>query len=265
MMRPRVIPVLLLKGDGLVKGTRFKDYAYLGDPINAVHIFDEKEVDELIFLDITATRENRVPGIEYIAGIADECYMPFAVGGGIRNVEQIRALLHAGAEKISLNTAAMENPGLITEAANLFGSQSVVVSIDVRKGWGSSYQVYTHSGTKRTNFDPVQWAIRAAELGAGEILLTSIDHDGTMSGYDLNLVQQVSQTVSIPVVACGGAGRVEHFAEAIRHGASAVAAGSMFVFHGKRRAVLISYPTEAELQKAFGGQADHPPGTQNRS
>lgn len=264
-MRPRVIPVLLLRGDGLVKGTRFKDYTYLGDPINAVHIFDEKEVDELIFLDITATRENRVPGLDYIAGIADECYMPFAVGGGIRNVEQIRALLQAGAEKISLNTAAMENPGLITQAANLFGSQSVLVSIDVRKGRGGFYHVYTHSGTKKTNFDPVQWAIRAAELGAGEILLTSIDHDGTMNGYDLNLVQQVSQTVPIPVIACGGAGSVEHFAEAIRHGASAVAAGSMFVFHGKRRAVLISYPTEVELQKVLGGQADHPPGTQNRS
>ena len=265
MMRPRVIPVLLLKGDGLVKGTRFKDYAYLGDPINAVHIFDEKEVDELIFLDITATRENRVPGLEYIAGIADECYMPFAVGGGIRNVEQIRALLHAGAEKVSLNTAAVENPGLITEAVNLCGSQSVVVSIDVRKGWGSSYHVYTHSGTKKTKLDAVQWAIRAAELGAGEILLTSIDHDGTMSGYDLNLVQKVSQAVPVPVIACGGAGAVEHFAEATRHGASAVAAGSMFVFHGRRRAVLISYPTEVELQAAFGGQADQPSVTQKRS
>jgi len=263
-MRPRVIPVLLLKGEGLVKGTRFKDYAYLGDPINAVHIFDEKEVDELIFLDITATRENRVPGLEYIAGIADECYMPFAVGGGIRNVEQIRALLHAGAEKVSINSAAVEQPDLITEAANLFGSQSVVVSIDVKKGRENSYHVYTHAGTKKTQLDPVQWAIRAAELGAGEILLTSIDHDGTMNGYDLNLVQKVSQAVTVPVIACGGAGRVEHFAEVMRHGASAVAAGSMFVFHGKRRAVLISYPTEMELQTAIGGQADHPPGTQNR-
>jgi len=264
-LRPRIIPVLLLKGEGLVKGTKFRDYIYLGDPINAAHIFDEKEVDELIFLDITATRENRVPGLEYIAGIADECYMPFAVGGGIRSVEQIRAILHAGAEKVSINTAAVENPGLISEAADLFGSQSVVVSIDVRKSWGSFYHVYTHSGMRKTKLDPLQWAKDAARRGAGEILLTSIDHDGTMNGYDLDLIRKVSREVSIPVIACGGAGTVDHFAEVFRHGAAAAAAGSMFVFHGRRRAVLISYPTEAELQKVFGGQTDPLPGTQNHS
>lgn len=253
-MRPRVIPILLLRGEGLVKGTKFKDYVYLGDPINAVHIFDEKEVDELIFLDISATLENRIPSLEYIAGIADECYMPFAVGGGIKNLEQIQAILHAGAEKVSINTSAVENPGLITEAAKLCGSQSVVVSIDVRKGWGNSYQVYTHSGSKKTKLDPVQWAKRAEELGAGEILLTSIDLDGTMNGYDLNLIQSVSKAVTVPVISCGGAGKVEHLVEAMRNGASAVAAGSMFVFHGRRRAVLISYPTEEELEQGFGAE-----------
>lgn len=247
-MRPRIIPVLLLRGEGLVKGKKFRDYVYLGDPINAVHIFDEKEVDELIFLDITATREGRLPSLDYIAGIADECYMPFAVGGGIRSVEQMRAILQAGAEKVSINTAAVENPALISEAADRFGSQSVVVAIDVRKGWGSAYRVYTHSGATKTALDPVQWAKDAAERGAGEILLTSIDHDGTMAGYDIALVQSVSREVTVPVIACGGAGTIDHFDEAFRHGASAAAAGSMFVFHGRRRAVLISYPTEDELQ-----------------
>lgn len=203
-MRPRIIPVLLLRGEGLVKGKKFRDYVYLGDPINAVHIFDEKEVDELIFLDITATREGRLPRLDYIAGIADECYMPFAVGGGIRSVEQMRAILQAGAEKVSINTAAVENPALISEAADRFGSQSVVVAIDVRKGWGSSYRVYTHSGATKTALDPVQWAKDAAERGAGEILLTSIDHDGTMAGYDIALLQSVSREVTVPVIACGG-------------------------------------------------------------
>jgi cyclase len=224
----------------------------VGDPINAVHIFDEKEVDELIFLDITATRENRTPGLEYIATIADECYMPFGVGGGISNIKQIKDILHAGAEKVAINTAAVENPSLITEAAALFGSQSVLVSIDARKGAGNSWQVYTHSGTRRTDLDPVRWAARAAELGAGEVLLTSIDRDGTMAGYELDLTERVASAVGIPVIACGGAGTVEHFAAAAQRGAAAMAAGSMFVFHGRKRAVLISYPSAEELQRAFG-------------
>ena len=243
-MRPRVIPVLLLKGQGLVKGIQFKNHQYVGDPMNAVHIFNEKEVDELIFLDITATAENRTPALDYVEKIADECYMPFAVGGGIRNVQQIRDILHAGAEKVAFSTAAVETPQLISEAAALFGSQSVVVCIE-HKG----KIVYTRAASRPTKLNVIAWAIQVAELGAGEILLNSIDRDGTRQGYDLDTLQQVAQAVNIPVIACGGAGTIEHLAEALQHGASAVAAGSMFVFHGKHRAVLISYPSQEELNR----------------
>jgi len=252
-MRPRVMPILLLRGEGLVKGVQFKDYRYIGDPMNAVKIFNEKDVDELIFLDITATQEKRTPSLDYIAKIADECYMPFGVGGGINNVSQIREILYAGAEKVSINTAAVENPKLIREAADLFGSQAVVVSIDVRKDWLGNYAVYTNCGAKKTKLDPVRWAIEAAEMGAGEILLNSIDCDGSMEGFDLNLIEKVSAAVNVPLIACGGAGTTEHIRAAIDHGASAVAAGSMFVFHGRKRAVLINYPTEEELAKTFIG------------
>ncbi len=252
MLRPRVMPVLLLRGEGLVKGIQFKDYQYIGDPINAVKIFNEKEVDELIFLDISATKENRTPRLEFIEKIADECFMPFAVGGGIKSVKDIREILYAGAEKVSINTAAVENPVLIKEAANLFGSQSVVVSIDVKKKrWGGGYNVYTHTGSKRTELDPVHWAIQAVELGAGEILLNSIDRDGTMQGYDLDLIGQVARAVDVPVIVCGGAGKVEDFGEAVHCGASAVAAGSMFVFHGRKRAVLINFPTSGQLESVL--------------
>jgi len=243
-MRPRVIPLLLLRGQGLVKGIQFKNHQYVGDPMNAVHIFNEKEVDELIFLDISATAENRTPALDYVEKIADECYMPFAVGGGIRNVQQIRDILHAGAEKVAFSTAAVETPQLISEAAALFGSQSVVVCIEYK-----GKTVYTHAASRPTKLDVIAWAIQVAELGAGEILLNSIDRDGTRQGYDLDTLQQVAQAVNIPVIACGGAGTIEHLAEALQHGASAVAAGSMFVFHGKHRAVLISYPSQEELNR----------------
>ena len=245
------MPVLLLQGDGLVKGIQFKNHTYVGDPMNAIHIFNEKEVDELVFLDITATQENRAPRLAYIAKIADECFMPFAVGGGIKDVKQIREILYAGAEKVSINTAAVENPTLISEAANLFGSQSVVVSIDYKKTWPDSKWVFTYSGTKNTKLDPIEWAVRVAELGAGEILLNSMDRDGSMEGYDIETIAQVSSAVNVPVIACGGAGNIEHLGEAVRSGASALAAGSMFVFHGRKRAVLISYPTQKELERVF--------------
>ena len=245
------MPVLLLRGEGLVKGIQFKNYTYVGDPMNAIHIFNEKEVDELVFLDITATQENRAPRLEYIAKIADECFMPFAVGGGIKDVKQIREILYGGAEKVSINTAAVENPTLISEAANLFGSQSVVVSIDYKNTWPDNKRVFTYSGTKNTKLDPVEWAVRVAELGAGEILLNSMDRDGSMEGYDIETIAQVSSAVNVPVIACGGAGNIEHLGEAVRNGASALAAGSMFVFHGQKRAVLISYPTQKELDRVF--------------
>jgi len=249
MLKPRIIPVLLLKGEGLYKGVHFGDYKYVGDPINAVKIFSEKEVDELLFLDILASAEKRTVSLELIRQIADECYMPFGVGGGIRDVDTIRQVLKAGAEKVSLNTAAIENPDLIGQAARIFGRQSVVVSIDVKKNWLGSYQVCTYSGQKQLKLDPVRWAKQAEEAGAGEILLTSIDRDGTMKGYDLDLIRSVSSAVHIPVIACGGAGSVQDLSESIRQGgASAAAAGSFFVFHGPKRAVLINVPDKEELK-----------------
>jgi imidazole glycerol-phosphate synthase subunit HisF len=252
MIRPRIIPVLLLRGEGLVKGVQFKDYKYIGDPMNAVKIFSNKEVDELLFLDIFATAENRSISVDLVRKIADEAYMPFGVGGGIRTVGEIKSLLAAGAEKISLNTSAVENPGLIEEVASFSGSQSVVVSIDVKKNWKGDYQVFTHSGNKPSGLHPIDWAAKVEKHGAGEILLNSIDCDGTMKGYDIKLITDVAKTVNIPVIACGGAGIVNDFADAIHSaGASAAAAGSFFVFHGPKRAVLINVPSESELQSVF--------------
>ncbi|MGB0383230.1 MAG: AglZ/HisF2 family acetamidino modification protein [Ardenticatenaceae bacterium] len=253
MMRPRVIPCLLLRNKGLVKTVKFKDPTYLGDPINVVKIFNDKEVDELVFLDITATLENRKPRFEYLAEIASECFMPLGYGGGLRNLDDIRRLFSIGIEKVAINSYAVENPSFIQEAADLFGSQSIVVSIDVKKNWFGKYQLFTHGGKKATGLDPVHFAVQMADMGAGEILLNSIDRDGTMKGYDLALIRRVSEAVDIPVVACGGAGNINDLADAVKKGkASAAAAGSMFVFQGRHRAVLISYPTENELRRAFG-------------
>ncbi len=246
MLLPRVIPVLLLRGDGLVKGAKFRDFKYVGDPINAVKIFNEKEVDELFFLDIAATSENRIPSLDLVQRLADECYMPFGVGGGIRTVEQARDLLKAGAEKVTINTAALADPSLITRIAETFGNQSVVISIDVQRTWLGGEKVHARNGTQKTALDPVAWALEAERLGAGEILLTSIDRDGTGEGYDSDLIRRVASAVRIPVIACGGAGAVEHLRDCLRAGAAAVAAGSLFVFHGRKRAVLINFPTEQE-------------------
>jgi len=251
MMLPRVMPSLLLRNKGLVKGIGFKDYRYVGDPLNAVRIFNEKEVDELFFLDITASSEGRSIDLEYVQNIADECYMPFGVGGGIKNLDEFRELVKAGAEKIAINTSAVENPQLIKKGAEVFGSQCVVVSIDTKKTWSGSYRVYIRSGAEKTSLEPVAWAQEVEQHGAGEILINSIDQDGSMQGYDLEIIKKVSASVTIPVIACGGAGKNVHFAEAVQAGASAVAAGSLFVFHGRRRAVLINAPTTQELEHVF--------------
>ena len=249
MLIPRVIPCLLLKDKGLVKTVKFKNPKYVGDPINAVRIFNEKEVDELIFLDITATIEKRPPPIDVISQISDECLMPLTFGGGISTVDQVKQVLNSGAEKVSINTSAVENPILIKEASENFGSQSIVVAIDVKKKLFGKYEVFTHDGTRGTGLDPVQFSQKMEEYGAGEILINSIDRDGTMQGYDINLIKLITTAVNIPVIACGGAGRVHDFSEALlTGGASAVAAGSLFVFYGKRRAVLINYPTREELE-----------------
>lgn len=253
MLKTRVIPCLLLRNAGLVKTVKFKDPKYVGDPINAVKIFNEKEVDELVFLDITASSENKRPPFKVIEDIASECFMPLAYGGGIRSIEDIRSIFSLGVEKVVINSYAAERPEFIREAADIFGSQSIVVSIDVRRNLFGKYSVCTRSGTHNTGLEPAEYARKMVELGAGELMVYSIDRDGSQSGYEIELIKRVSNAVSVPVIACGGAGSVEHFREAVQDGgASAVAAGSMFVFHGKHRAVLINFPTQSQLEEALG-------------
>lgn len=251
MIRPRVIPCLLLKGEGLVKTIKFKAPKYLGDPINIVRIFNDKEVDELIFLDITATVENRPPNFELLGKITSECFMPLGYGGGIHDMDDVKKLLAVGVEKLVFNTSAVENPSLIRAAADHAGSQAVVISMDVKRTLLGKYEVYIRSGKKGTGLDPVKFAIEMEKQGAGEIFVNSIDRDGTMQGYDLELIRRVADSVTVPVVACGGAGNIQHLADVINAGASAAAAGSMFVFQGPLRGVLISYPAQEELKIAI--------------
>jgi cyclase len=253
MYRPRVIPILLLKGLGLVKSTRFKDYNYIGDPINAVKLFNDLCADELVFLDIFASKENRTISLDFVKKVGDEANMPFSVGGGIKSLEDIRNILKAGAEKVVINAAAAENINFIKEAANEYGSSTIVVCIDVRKKRFSNYQVYAFNGSRSLHIGPVEYAKKIEELGAGEIIINSIDKDGTMEGYDIELIKLVSEAVKIPVVASGGAGKMEDFKIAVISGlASAVAAGSFFIYYGPRRAVLINYPSNKELNELFG-------------
>lgn len=252
MLRHRVIPCLLLKNRGLVKTSRFKDEIYIGDPINAIRIFNDKEVDELVLLDIAATREEREPDFEFLEEIASECFMPLAYGGGVTKIEHFHTLLRLGVEKIIVNTALHSNPEMIREAASIFGSQAIIASIDVKRRLFGNRDVMINSGTKSVGLKPLESALNAQNLGVGEILLTSIDHEGAMMGYDLHLIEQISQAVSIPVIASGGAGSIEHFRQAVQvGGASAVSAGSMFVFYGKHKAVLISYPEYSALEEAL--------------
>lgn len=225
------MPTLLFKEMGLVKGIAFDSWRRVGSAMQAVKVFNLREVDELVFLDITATRDGRSPDFETVDELADECFMPLAVGGGIHSVEAVRRLLQVGADKIVINTAAVETPELIRQVSRRFGAQCVVVSIDARRHSNGNYEVFTHSGTQSTGLDPAAWARQSEALGAGEILITSIERDGTMMGYDLKLTREVSEAVSIPVIASGGAGNYEHMAQVLRNGkVSAVAAASIFHF-----------------------------------
>lgn len=249
MHRARVIPCLLLKDRGLVKTVKFKEPKYIGDPINTVKIFNDKEVDELVLLDITATAKKTKPNMSIIHEIASECFMPLAYGGGINCVDDIKQIFGLGVEKVIINSHAIENPSFIKEAANRFGSQSIVVSVDVKKNLFGRYEIYTHGGRKKIKQTPTEFACKMQELGAGELLLNSVDMDGTMKGYDIELIKSVSRNLEIPLIACGGAGRIEDFKEAIKEGgASAVSAGSFFVFQGPNKAVLISYPSTKDLK-----------------
>lgn len=253
MRIPRVIPVLLLNKGGIYKTVKFKNPVYIGDPLNAVKIFNDKEVDELIFLDINASGEKREPDYDYLASIAGECFMPLCYGGAISSIAQIKKLIFSGIEKVSINSFALSNPEFIREAADKFGSSTIVVSIDVTKNLFGKYQIHNKNKVKTKFSNPIEMAEEMNKLGAGEILISSVDRDGMMNGFDTEIIKRISSAVDIPVVACGGAGNLTHFKSAIDSGASAIAAGSMFVFHGVHKAVLINYPTQTELQNSFKG------------
>lgn len=230
MLKKRLIPVLLLKDGRCVKGVQFRDFRDTGNPITTARIYDNQGADELIIVDITATLENRKPSFDIIKSMAEQCFMPLAAGGGVSSVRDMRDLLLAGADKIVINSAAVKRPELISEGAKIFGSQCIVVSIDARN-INRDHRVFTHSGTQATGLDALQWAKKAASMGAGEILITSIDREGTRKGYNLDLVRRVADSVDIPVIASGGVGNLQHLVDGITSGhASAVSAASIFHF-----------------------------------
>ncbi|HUR99731.1 MAG TPA: AglZ/HisF2 family acetamidino modification protein [Pyrinomonadaceae bacterium] len=248
MFRPRIIPVLLLKDLALVKSVRFKDHKYIGDPINAVKIFNDLKADELVFLDIEASRNRRLISLDFVRDVGEEAFMPFSVGGGIDSIEKIKAVLAAGAEKVIINTKAGQNPHFIKEASEAFGSSTIVVCIDVKTKLFRGERAWILNGSRATEHAPLEFARLMESNGAGEIIVQSIDRDGTMNGYDVDLIRSIATAVTIPVVALGGAGSKEDMAAAYRHGqANALAAGSLFVYRDRRRGVLINYPEKTEL------------------
>jgi cyclase len=252
MLQKRVLPVLLLQKGGLVKTTKFKHPLYIGDPINAVKIFNDKEADELVILDIDAGKTGKGPDYDLLERIAGEAFMPLAYGGAVQNRDQVKRLIRMGFEKIILNTALHTTPGILEELSGEFALSSFVAGVDVKSNLFGKYEVYSHAGTKKVPGQLLDICQRFQAEGAGELLIHSIDRDGTMKGYDLNLVQTVSSHLSIPVIACGGAGKLEHITEAHQKtNAAAFAAGSMFVFHGPHKAVLISYPSYTKLREVL--------------
>lgn len=248
MFRPRIIPVLLLKNLALVKSIQFNNHRYIGDPINAVRIFNNLKVDELILLDIEASKNNRLISLDFVKSVGEEAYMPFAVGGGVKSIEDVKAIINAGAEKVVINTHAAQNPDFIKEASAAFGSSTIVVCIDVKKKMFKGQRTWILGGSRSTAFTPIEFARLMEKNGAGELIIQSIDKDGTMEGYDIELTKYISTSVSVPVVALGGAGEEKDLIEAYRAGhANALAAGSLFVYQGKKRGVLINYPDKNEL------------------
>lgn len=249
MFRPRVIPVLLLKNNGLVKSVEFHDYCYIGDPINAVRIFNDLRADELVFLDIQASRQKRCISLDFVKKVGEEANMPFAVGGGISTLDDIKAIIKVGAERVIINTSAARNPDLIRQASETFGSSTIVVCLDVKNRMMGKKQTWILNGRKPTGYTPLEFALLMEEKGAGELIIQSIKNDGKMMGYDIELVKEISSVVKIPVVALGGAGSISDMKRAFSEGhASGLAAGSMFVFQGSRKGVLINYPNPKELE-----------------
>jgi cyclase len=250
MVHARVIPCLLLSHDGLVKTIKFKDPKYVGDPINAIKIFNEKEVDELTVLDIDATREGKKPNLPLLKKLASECFMPMAYGGGITTLHDIRDVISIGVEKIIISTRAVEEPGFIKKAAQVYGSSTIVVCIDYKSTFLKGKKVTSRCGGKTSKYSPLEFAKLMGEMGAGEIILNAIDKDGTMAGYDWEEITKIANSVTTPVVALGGAGKTADLQKALAEtNVSAVAAGSLFVFHGEQRAVLINYPDKDLFKK----------------
>lgn len=252
-MIPRVIPVLLLQNNGLVKTARFKNPVYVGDPINAVKIFNEKRADELIFLDIDASKNNASPDFEYIESIASECFMPLAYGGGIKTFEDAKRLFDCGLEKIVLNSSLFTNPNLVSEIIETYGQQSVVAAIDVKKTLSGKYCVFRHDVGETLKISANDWIKKVIEMGVGEIMITVVDREGTRKGYDLDFYQHIAAcNIPVPVIANGGADEISNFSDVLSLGTvDAVAAGSFFIFHGKHKAVLITYPKYEEIKGAF--------------
>lgn len=248
MIRARIIPALLLSGESLVKTTNFKKPKYIGDPINTVRIFNELEVDELMFLDINASVESQSPNLKILSEIANECFMPLAYGGGIQNLSMAKSIFDIGFEKVVLNSITHKNHKLISELSNHYGAQAVVVSIDVKKSLFGKYEVWTNGGKVNTKKNPVEWACAMEQLGAGEILITSIDKEGTWSGFDLSLISKITAAINLPVIAHGGCGNVDDIQKAVKQAnASAVALGSMVVYQQKDMGVLVSFPDHDRL------------------
>lgn len=248
MFRPRIIPVLLLKNLALFKSVQFKKHKYIGDPINAVKIFNDLKADELVFLDIEASKNNTLISLDFVKDVGEEASMPFAVGGGIKSLKDIKAIINAGAEKVVICTQAAQNPDFIKEASEVFGSSTIVVCIDVKKKMFGGMRTCVLSGSKTTSFSPVEFAQLMEEKGAGELIIQSIERDGMMEGYNIDLIKSISTSVSLPVVALGGAGKKEDLVEAYQKGyANGLAAGSLFVYQSKNRGVLINYPEKNEL------------------
>jgi cyclase len=250
LLKVRLIPCLLLKGSGLVKTVNFNKYNYVGDPINTCRIFNELEVDELTFLDISASVENKEPDYKVLQEISEECFMPVSYGGGIKNMQQVEKILSIGFEKVIVNSSALENKKLLTEISDNFGSQSLIVSIDYKKNLFGKYHVYGLSGTKNYKVHPLEWAKEVKKYGCGEIMLTSIDREGTWKGFDVELTKQVTEKVNLPVIANGGAGCIDDIVEVVVNGgASAVALGSMVVYQAKDMGVLINFPDRELLSQ----------------
>lgn len=252
MLRKRVIPCLQLIDQSLVKTVQFGKHGYIGDPINTVRIFNELEVDELCFLDIRATIQKRPVNFKILHEISNECFMPLSYGGAIRDIETAKRILSIGFEKIIVNTIAIEQPEFVTHLAEQFGNQSIIVSIDIKKNTFGKYQIYSNNGTKKTKLNPIEWAAELEKKGVGELLVTSMDRDGTWKGYDINLIKSITDEVNVPVIASGGAGSTKDIGDVVeKGGASAVALGSMVVYQARGKGVLVSFPDKKDFKKVL--------------